>query len=458
MILSINPSYFCNFRCDFCYLTEQQLGDKQIASIERIMAKVTEVQQHQKVRHVDIYGGEPLMFPKGYLTALVTALRSAGISSVGVNTNLSGLSSEILNVSAHISVSYDFDAREKSSKVYENMQMLTRPFSILMLASEKVLALDVEKVIKKLNALEFLETVDIKPYSTNQANQHAIAHKDYERFVRAMIEAKTPKRFKLVNEDILVEAVTGQRNAFSDDHLYITPQAELAVLEFDLNDNEYFLTMKDYSSYEAWCHREKRKIEDHPVCGNCQFKGTCLSEHLRDKVEPEQGCNGFYNLIKWFAQERMPRLEYKNYQELYARLVQNHTDEIADQASIVHQEIVENAKNYFLHKDPVAIYPAKAYATACIYATLLAEHYGGSVYDYLNDDQLFPNSHQYFVPYRLAKQNYDAILAFMQTLPNWRESGWAPYTVNYFRLECTEEGLNEVSQCIATGKPLPMPA
>ncbi len=26
--VSVNPSYFCNFRCDFCYLTEEQLSDQ----------------------------------------------------------------------------------------------------------------------------------------------------------------------------------------------------------------------------------------------------------------------------------------------------------------------------------------------------------------------------------------------------------------------------------------------
>ena len=26
--VSINPSYFCNFRCNFCYLTSKQLGDQ----------------------------------------------------------------------------------------------------------------------------------------------------------------------------------------------------------------------------------------------------------------------------------------------------------------------------------------------------------------------------------------------------------------------------------------------
>ncbi len=36
MIVSINPSYFCNFRCDFCYLTKEQLGDQKRISIEKM--------------------------------------------------------------------------------------------------------------------------------------------------------------------------------------------------------------------------------------------------------------------------------------------------------------------------------------------------------------------------------------------------------------------------------------
>ena len=34
--VSINPSYFCNFRCDFCYLTPEQLGNQKKISLERL--------------------------------------------------------------------------------------------------------------------------------------------------------------------------------------------------------------------------------------------------------------------------------------------------------------------------------------------------------------------------------------------------------------------------------------
>ena len=32
--VSINPTYYCNFRCDFCYLTEEQLSDRKIIKRE----------------------------------------------------------------------------------------------------------------------------------------------------------------------------------------------------------------------------------------------------------------------------------------------------------------------------------------------------------------------------------------------------------------------------------------
>ena len=31
--VSINPSYFCNFSCDFCYLTPEQLKDQKRISL-----------------------------------------------------------------------------------------------------------------------------------------------------------------------------------------------------------------------------------------------------------------------------------------------------------------------------------------------------------------------------------------------------------------------------------------
>ena len=56
MNLSINPSYFCNFRCDFCYLTPEQLGDQKKIEPEKLNQLLSEVED--PIDHIDLYGGE----------------------------------------------------------------------------------------------------------------------------------------------------------------------------------------------------------------------------------------------------------------------------------------------------------------------------------------------------------------------------------------------------------------
>jgi hypothetical protein len=98
---------------------------------------------------------------------------------------------------------------------------------------------------------------------------------------------------------MLHEAIRMDRNSFSDDHVYITPSGKFGVLEFDLNDNEYFLELDSFEKYLEWCLIEKSRIYKNQFCSNCEFSGKCLSEHLRKVTSLDDSCNGFHNLIKW---------------------------------------------------------------------------------------------------------------------------------------------------------------
>ena len=55
MNLSINPSYFCNFSCDFCYLTKKQLKDQTSFSLLKLNDLLKQVPH---IDYVDLYGGE----------------------------------------------------------------------------------------------------------------------------------------------------------------------------------------------------------------------------------------------------------------------------------------------------------------------------------------------------------------------------------------------------------------
>jgi hypothetical protein len=205
----------------------------------------------------------------------------------------------------YLSVSYDFDVREQHERVWNNMFKLKRPFSILMLASDRLVEKNVDEMIQQFNLLKNLQSVEIKPYSSNQANNLQVVFSEFEDFVKRWITSPIQKKFEFINEYLIQDVIAKERNSFSDDHIYITPEGKFAVLEFDLNDNEYFLHCETFEDYLNWCEKEKRRVAKNKFCSSCEYFGNCLSEHLREVKDLKNSCNGFKNMIDWYKNGRM---------------------------------------------------------------------------------------------------------------------------------------------------------
>ena len=297
MNLSINPSYFCNFRCDFCYLTPKQLGDQKKIEPERLNQLLSEVED--PIDHIDLYGGEIGALKRSYYDQIIEVIRNWYTGPININTNFSKLDDRFFDDGVTLSVSYDFQAREKHELVFQNMMMSPKPISLLILASPRVITMDVDEMVQNLNLIKSIQSVEIKPYSTNQANTFEITHRDYENFVIKWLESPIQKNFQFINYDNIVESYNKRYNAWSDDHVYITPNGKFGVLEFDKNDNEYFLELPNYYSYKLWAHMEKRKQST--VCVNCNWFGHCLTEHYRYVRDLKNSCNGYRGLLEWYA-------------------------------------------------------------------------------------------------------------------------------------------------------------
>ena len=297
MNISINPSYFCNFRCNFCYLTEEQLSDTKKIDLDVLDNLLSQV---PKITYVDLYGGEIGALKKDYFYDMKKVIRKHYDGKINIITNFSMLHEGFFEDDMTLSVSFDWEAREKWNKVYENILLSPVPVSVLVLASPKVLALDVDEFIASMNMCSNVKSVEIKPYSINQANSHNVTHIDFENYVKKWIDSPIPKRFEFTNENYLNDVLDGVRNAFSDDHVYITPEGKFGVLEFDLNDKEFFLLLDNFQDYLKWTEKEK-KYNVSNICRNCKYFGGCLTEHYRYVQNMENGCNGYYNLIEWYA-------------------------------------------------------------------------------------------------------------------------------------------------------------
>lgn len=307
MIVSINPTYYCNFRCNFCYLTEEQLSNRQKINLEVLEQKIKEIQQHFKISMIDLYGGEVGLLPEDYVFSICDILEKNGIDDINIITNLSMVNNVINHPNFYVTVSYDFSCREQSDRVWKNMTLLTKPFSILILASYSLIKNDPNEMIFNLNLLSNLNSVEIKPYSTNQANQQNVTFKQYEEFVKQWITSPIQKNFTFVNELLIKDVLNGYRNSFSDDHVYITPNGNYGVLEFDLNDNEFFLEYSTFEEYLKWCKIERERVSRNKFCSNCNYFGRCLSEHLREVKNLDNSCNGFKLLIDWYKNYEVSR-------------------------------------------------------------------------------------------------------------------------------------------------------
>jgi len=299
MILSINPSYYCNFRCEFCYLTPAQLSDRTLLPLDLLEQRIKEVLVYDTIDMVDLYGGEIGILPTEYVTDLCDMLSKHGIDDINIITNLSMINDVILNPDMYLTVSYDFECREQHARVWNNMTMLPREFAILILASPDLIVKDSDNMIAQLNLLTNLVSVEIKPYSTNQANDFKVTHNEFENFIQNWITSPIKKKFQFVNEDNIKKSLAGEKNAFSNDHVYITPTGQFAVLEFDLNDREYFKTLDSIEEYTLWATNEPEKNIS-AICKSCDYYGKCLTEHYRYVKDLTHSCNGYKLLLNWY--------------------------------------------------------------------------------------------------------------------------------------------------------------
>ena len=301
--VSVNPTYYCNFRCNFCYLTPAQLGDRLTTKVTTIMDRMNEISNYTKITHIDLYGGEVAILPSDYLTLLITLLKNYH-TPINIITNYSAPVPQFLDDDITLTVSYDFDCREKHELVFNNMLKSSRPLAVLILASREILNKNVDDMIRELNLCTSIRSVEIKPYSPSQANEHKILYKEHEEFIIKWITSPVEKNFEFVNEKLIEASLTRKgpyyKSSFSDSHVYLTPKGKFGTLEFDNNDNEYFLEFTTFEEYLIWTEVEKDRVVKNPYCSKCDYLGSCLSEHLRDVKSLTYSCNGFKHLLDWY--------------------------------------------------------------------------------------------------------------------------------------------------------------
>ena len=85
MNISINPSYFCNFKCDFCYLTPDQLRDQKKIEPKQLDKLLSNIPK--PIDHIDLYGGEIGALRRSYYDEIKAVIRKHYSGKININTN-----------------------------------------------------------------------------------------------------------------------------------------------------------------------------------------------------------------------------------------------------------------------------------------------------------------------------------------------------------------------------------
>jgi hypothetical protein len=160
MNISLNPTYYCNFKCDFCYLTKQQLDDRLTISPNQLDLKLQEVAKYETITGIDLYGGEIGILKSDEFYNLKNIIRKHYKENINIITNYSMIHDWFFGDDITLSVSYDFTAREKNSVVYNNMLISQKPLSVLVLASKQVIDMNVDNMIQIIKKLKGFKIPD----------------------------------------------------------------------------------------------------------------------------------------------------------------------------------------------------------------------------------------------------------------------------------------------------------
>lgn len=291
MKISLCPSFYCNFRCGWCYLSTDQLSSKQLISLRELENTIKYINLFEDITHIDIYGGEPTLLPINWSIDLITLLRNITKAHINVITNLSSSHHPLLFLSDSVGISYDFDKREHHEKVRENIRIFPRNKHVITLINELHQIDVIDSYIRDLTLLN-VDSWELKPFSVSKFNSQFKEDFDaFEIFVKTVIEKKPP--FEIINEHNIINT----KSSFSDDHLYILPNSKMYVLDFNEQHHEYFSEVSNIQEFYLWTQKEYEMFINNKKCITCSYNGSCLSEHL--KVYNDT-CNGFPNLIKWY--------------------------------------------------------------------------------------------------------------------------------------------------------------
>ena len=285
--LSVMPSYYCEYDCKFCYLGSLKKSKEKL-NIGLLNSQIKDIITKYDVEHCLVYGGEITLLRLGYLCSVFSVL-SQYLDNISVVTMLSKL--DVIKHLLHkfpalqISTSYNFDEYSKlvANRIQKLKQFYKKPIVVNTIVDKKLISKSTKEIEQTFLDLE-IDAVLFLPYSKSVLNkestaQYEISFTEYEQFLIKAI--RSFKKIKVLNKP----------NQAAKRSLFITPQNEYALVQYNDQLEEHFEVCRSLLNFEY------KYVQSIPTrCISCQYyESKCMADHML--VQSDQ-CNGLMNLIR----------------------------------------------------------------------------------------------------------------------------------------------------------------
>lgn len=194
-VLTIHPTYYCNFDCFFCH--QKDYEKESFLSIEKLKEILPKIPKDLSM--IYLMGGEVSVLPDKYLTELLALLDDFKVP-IYIQTNLFKVNPILLK--HNLVVSYDFESRPRYETVLKNIMLLDVPYSITTVANRSLLNQGAKNLVHFYSMLHNLQGVKFLPYKVEDLNdKEFITVNEFADFINEMVALKPTFRISQLDSD-----------------------------------------------------------------------------------------------------------------------------------------------------------------------------------------------------------------------------------------------------------------
>lgn len=293
LVVSIQPTFYCENNCPYCYLGKE-IRNEQLLPIPEIEARLNEISAVSKIGQIDLFGGELDLLSLNYLTQLVKLCkqftREVTIST-GARTGLCFSVARDEKIKIGISLNEERPNNKEAEDFLLRYKDCYKNISILMVVLPSLLKkspVEVCNYLQKFNLpvvfFRYLPALNNNPYHIGISKYISFIKEIYTWYKQQNNNPYTenPYTFPIIspNKDCLGSPLLSS-------NIFIFPNGKYGWVSYH-NGLEYFKTVDELSIWKKEAVQEYKRY--YKLCNKCPYFNNCLAEHLDLDTIERKGC------------------------------------------------------------------------------------------------------------------------------------------------------------------------